>query len=139
MNTNELVAHIQNINAQTLAWVAKDPANRWASGLVEDLAHWAHYGVTTVAQFEHYMLVTSVYETHRSVWGTKFPWNMLMEMSDDDLRRQLVALERESLELQAQRDEDERLREQDELAHAEATRAAMQPHSGFAIGELVKL
>lgn len=51
---NEVKAYIDNLNAQSAAWVAEDPTNRWAGELVNDPAHWAGYGITTVAGLEEY-------------------------------------------------------------------------------------
>lgn len=57
-----LVAHLEALNAKTLAWVAEDPSNRWASTWTTDLEHWAESGVHTVEDFERYELETFIYE-----------------------------------------------------------------------------
>jgi hypothetical protein len=51
---NEVVARINEMNAESAAWVAEDPDNRFAGELCNDPAHWAEYGVTTVAELEAY-------------------------------------------------------------------------------------
>ena len=68
---NELVTHIQNLNAKTQAWVNEDPKNRFAGMLVDEPEHWARYDVHTVAQFEHYMAATELYEATKSKYGYK--------------------------------------------------------------------
>ena len=82
---NELVAHIQKINAETLAWVAEDPNNRWASTLVEDPEHWAGYGVTTPDQFEHYMAVSDYYESYKALYGIRPNWAEINAMTTEQL------------------------------------------------------
>ena len=47
-----LQQHLKELNEKDRAWVAQDPEKRWASGVIEDLSHWAEYGITTVEQFE---------------------------------------------------------------------------------------
>ena len=51
----DLVEHIHALNAASAAWVAEDPEERYAPPLVEDPAHWAAYGVYTVAELEAYL------------------------------------------------------------------------------------
>ena len=82
---NELVAHIQKINAETLAWVAEDPNNRWAGTLVEEPEHWARYDVHTVAQFEHYMAVSDYYESYKALYGIRPNWAEINAMSTEQL------------------------------------------------------
>lgn len=82
---NELVAHIQNLNAKTQAWIDEDPTNRGAGMLVDEPEHWARYDVHTVAQFEHYMAATELYEATKSKWGYKPDWRSLKAMSTEEL------------------------------------------------------
>ena len=97
-DTTSLLAHIQALNAKTLAWVAEAPESRWACTITEDLAHWAEYGIFTPAQFDHYMLVSSVFEYTREVWGYKPSWKGLMESTDEELRKELDSLSRQAQE-----------------------------------------
>lgn len=85
-NHAALLAHIQAENAKTLAWVAKDPKNRGAGTLVEDLDHWTQYGIHTVAEFEHYMLATAAYDMHKDAYGFKPDWREVDALSDRELR-----------------------------------------------------
>ena len=82
---NELVTHIQNLNAKTQAWVNEDPKNRFAGMLVDEPEHWARYDVHTVAQFEHYMAATELYEATKSKYGYKPDWRSLKAMSTEEL------------------------------------------------------
>lgn len=128
---NDLVTHIENLNAKTTVWVNEDPKNRWAGLLVTELAHWERYGVTTPAQFDHYMLVTEVYEMTRSVYGYKPSWAGLNGLTDEALRKEINFLaEENNRQIVAEREE--------ELAEKRATERAMTPKS-WTIGELVSL
>jgi hypothetical protein len=89
---NALEQHIANINEKGRAWVAEDPKNRFAGMLVEDRAHWAQYGITTPAEFDHYLLVTDVYEAINYKWGYKPNWKDLNAKSDEELREELESL-----------------------------------------------
>ena len=51
---NELVAHIEALNAKSKAWMDAGEG-RWAGMLVTDPAHWAAYDVYTVADFGDYL------------------------------------------------------------------------------------
>lgn len=89
---NDLVTHIQNLNAKTQAWINEDPKNRFATKLVEDLAHWAGYGVETVDQFDHFMAASDVYEVTKERYGYRPDWNRLMAMSTEELTIALTML-----------------------------------------------
>lgn len=92
---NALQAHIQEKNAEKVAWVAEDPKNRWSAMLVDDPAHWAEMGIHTVEEFEKYVLVSDIYETTRSCYGYKPNWNNLMSLSIAELHSELALLENE--------------------------------------------
>ena len=128
----DLLTHLTEIKDRTEAWVAEDPANRWACYPVVDLAHWAQYGITTVEQFTHYNLVCEVFEATRSAFGYKPNWGGLNQLSNTELQRELEELNT-ILERQMA---DERA---EEAAHIAATERAMTRTSGFPIGELVSL
>jgi Family of unknown function (DUF6011) len=49
----ELISEIKRMNRDSAAWVAANPGS-WASQLVEDIAHWRDYGITSVAAFDEY-------------------------------------------------------------------------------------
>jgi hypothetical protein len=91
-DTTALAAHIAALNAKTLAWVAESPSTRWACTFTEDLSHWAEDGITTPAQFDHHMLVSSVFECTREVWGYKPSWAGLMACTDAELKADLERL-----------------------------------------------
>lgn len=95
---NELTAHIQALNAKSYAWVAEDPTRRFASILVSDAMHWADYGITTVEQFEHYMLATDVYESYKDAYGFHPNWKTINDLSDEDLQKMLVNINNDMTE-----------------------------------------
>ena len=79
--------HIRQENADASDWVAEDPTNRWVGFISDDLAHWESRGITTVDQYEHYMLVTSVHDLHKDICGYRMHWDTLNKMSNDELSR----------------------------------------------------
>lgn len=110
------------------AWVAEDPANRWAALLVDDPAHWAGYGITTPEQFDHYLLVCDVFESTRSVFGYKPSWSHLDACTNAQLEAELETINRIARE-------DREREERDEREHAAAVAAALTPKA-FTIGDL---
>ena len=84
-----LLAHIQAKNAQTQAWVAEDPENRWAGLLAEDLDHWTQYDIHTPEALDHYILATDAYEAHKDAYGFKPNWREVNGMSDSELQEWL--------------------------------------------------
>lgn len=83
-NFMTLAERLAQINAESKAWVAEDPENRWASGLVDDLAHWAQYGITTAEGLDHYLLVTDAYENSKAA-GWRRDWSELNVMTNAEL------------------------------------------------------
>lgn len=92
-DTTALLAHIQSLNAATIAWVNEDPAARWACTLTEDMPYWVNEcKISTPDEFDHHMLVTDVYEATKSIWGYKPSWKGLCECTSEELRSELAAL-----------------------------------------------
>ena len=91
-DTTALLAHIQGLNAATLAWVAENPTQRWACTYTEDMSHWLDMKVSTVEEFTRYNLVCEVFEATRSVWGYKPSWSGLMSQSVESLQSELETL-----------------------------------------------
>lgn len=81
-------------NAETLAWIAEDPDNRWAGLLTEDLAHWAEIGIHTVAQYRRYDLETLVWEMYKDAMGFRPRHIDFASMSDEELEREADSLGR---------------------------------------------
>lgn len=81
-------------NAETLAWIAEDPDNRWAGLLTEDLAHWAEIGIHTVAQYRRYDLETLVWEMYKDAMGFRPRHIDFASMSDEELEREVDSLGR---------------------------------------------
>lgn len=75
-------------NAETLAWIAEDPSNRWAGLIVEDLAHWAEIGVHTVEDYERYDLETLVWEMYKDVTGIRPRHMDFKSMTLEELRKE---------------------------------------------------
>lgn len=66
-----LAEHLAAKNAETLAWIAEDPSNRWAGLIVEDLAHWAEMGIHTVEDYKRYDLETLVWDMYKDATGIR--------------------------------------------------------------------
>lgn len=64
-----LIEKIQNLNAETLAWVAEDPENRFGATLVEDVEHWNGMGIFTVLDFERYELENLIWDVYKDAYG----------------------------------------------------------------------
>ena len=101
--TQTLAEYLRERNAKTEAWVAEDPANRWAGMYTEDLSHWAEMGITTVAQLERYEMETSIWDLFKEVHGFRPRHIDFNSMTDEDLKSEYKVLIDE-LELQAERD-----------------------------------
>lgn len=88
-----LAQHLANLNAEKLAWMAAGP-DRWTGLYTEDLAHWAEYGVYTVAQFKRYENESSFWEMYKEVFGVRPRHVNLKDMSDAELEQELNLLGR---------------------------------------------
>lgn len=84
MQYKTLAQYLRERNAATEAWVAEDPANRWASTYTEDLAHWAEIGVLTMRDFLRYEMETQYSDLYKDVYGCR-PRVNLSEMSYEEL------------------------------------------------------
>lgn len=92
--TMTLAQHLANLNAEKLAWVAEDPANRWTGLYVEELDFWAEMGVYTVAQFKRHENETLFWEMYKDVTGFRPRHVNLADMSDEQLEREIDLLGR---------------------------------------------
>jgi hypothetical protein len=75
-----------------MEWIAADPTNRWATLIVTDLSFWASCGVTTAEEFDHYMLVSNVFEATRDAYGYKPHWGQLNACTTEELQKHLISL-----------------------------------------------
>ena len=80
-----LAEHLAALNAEKLAWIAEDPDNRWTGLYVEELEHWAEYGVYTVAQFQRHELESMIWEMYKDVTGIRPRHLDFKAMSDQEL------------------------------------------------------
>jgi len=83
-----LLEHLKNINAKSKEKMAKTPG-LWIGMIVEDLEHWASYGVYTPAQLDRYFLEVDVYEMHKQAYGVKGRHYDFKNMTDEDLKKEL--------------------------------------------------
>ena len=83
----ELVKHLEAQNAKTQKWMDENPGS-WGGMIVTDPAHWAEYGVYTVADFERYELETYIYEGHKDAFGVKGRHYDFASMTMEDLQKE---------------------------------------------------
>ena len=129
--SNELTAHLKNLNA-----------NRQFMTLVEDLDHWAEYGVHTPLQLDWYLNLCCVVDMHKDAYGFKGSW-MEMPTTDAELRAQIEDMDKEikslgeviEAEIKAEEAEAEYQRQ---LAgeHTAAVKEALKPSASFTIGDM---
>lgn len=103
--TNELAQYIATRNAETLAWIAEDPDNRWAGLIVDDLAFWAEQGILTVKDFNRHNLECTIWDLYRDVFGTRPRHMDFKSMSYEELERECDLLGR-MLEDEIKREEE---------------------------------
>lgn len=99
-----LAEYIAQRNAETLAWIAEDPDNRWAGLIVDDLDFWAEQGIHTVEQYKRHDLETLVWEMYKDAFGTRPRHMDFASMTDEELHREAESLERV---IKSQIEEDE--------------------------------
>ena len=129
--SNELATHLKNLNA-----------NRQFMTLVEDLDHWAEYGVHTPLQLDWYLNLCCVVDMHKDAYGFKGSW-MEMPTTDAELRTQIEEMDKEikslgeviEAEIKAEEAEAEYQRQ---LAgeHTAAVKEALKPSASFTIGDM---
>lgn len=91
--TITLAQHLKNLNAEKQAWMDAGP-DRWTGFWVEDLAHWAEMGVTTVAEFKRYDNETLFWDMYKEVTGCRPRHVNLKDMSDEELEKEINLLGR---------------------------------------------
>ena len=129
--SNELTAHLKNLNA-----------NRQFMTLVEDLDHWAEVGVHTPLQLDWYLNLCCVVDMHKDAYGFKGSW-MEMPTTDAELRAQIDEMDKEikslgeviEAEIKA---EEEQIEYERQLAgeHTAAVKEALKPSASFTIGDM---
>ena len=105
----ELMAELAKRNAETEAWVAEDPQNRWAGLYSMDEAHWVERGITNLVDFERDELATYIYEGHKDAFGTKGRHYNFEAMSLEDLRSEADYISRavkEQMALEAEMEKE---------------------------------
>ena len=129
--SNELTAHLKNLNA-----------NRQFMTLVEDLDHWAEVGVHTPLQLDWYLNLCCVVDMHKDAYGFKGSW-MEMPTTDAELRTQIDEMDKEIKSLGEEIDaqikaEEAEAEYQRQLAgeHTAAVKEALKPSASFTIGDM---
>ena len=133
-STQDLASHLAALNA-----------DRQYMTLVEDLDHWAEYGIHTPLQLDWYLNLSCVVDMHKDAYGFKGSW-AAMPTTDAELRAQIdeMGKEIESLGevIEAQiREEEEEAEYERQLQgeHTPVVVEALKPSPSFAIGALCSL
>ena len=141
MSNNDLATYLADLNAKTLAWVNAGEG-RWATTLVENLDHWAEYGVHTPLQLDWYLAACNRHEAIRDAEGYKPYWPE-MPTTEAELKAEIVRLDRQARmayeeireRYEADRAEEEYQR-QLEGEPTQAVKDALLPSAPWTIGEL---
>jgi len=81
----ELTNHIKSINEKSKKDMDSNP-NLWIGTIVEDLEHWAEYGITTPAQFDRYQDECCLYEVVSSEYSKSYARSLRIgDMTDKEL------------------------------------------------------
>ena len=138
---NDLATYLADRNAKTLAWVNAGEG-RWATTLVEDLDHWAEYGIHTPLQLDWYLAACDRHEAVRSADGYKPYWPE-MPTTEAELKADISAFDQEAERAYArakaewEREEAEaEYQRQLEGEHTAAVKEALKPSPSFTIGDL---
>jgi hypothetical protein len=91
-----LKTHLENIKAETLAWVAESPDTRYAMYPTTDLAHWAEAGINTIAEYIREDIISDHYETYKEVNGIRCRWMDYKSMSNEEIQQETELLYREA-------------------------------------------
>jgi len=67
----ELQAHIEAENAKAAAWVAEDPANRFAGMVTSNPDYWARFGIFTVEKYVFEMAKSNYSDSYKDVYGMR--------------------------------------------------------------------
>ena len=112
------IDRVKELNAETAAWVAADPANRWAGFLVVDADHWADNGCHTAEDVDKHLAWGAYWDAYRDVYGCRPRHTGKAAFTLEELEAEVDRLHAE-------------LREQEELRLAiledEAYLAGLQP------------
>lgn len=92
--TVELANFLADQNAKTRAWIAEDPANRWAGLYPEDLAYWADMGVRTVEDLELFEMTNNYSDFYKDVYGFR-PRHDTSSWTREDWKAELDKLSRQ--------------------------------------------
>ena len=133
-STQDLATHIAALNA-----------NRQYMTLVEDLDHWAEYGIHTPLQLDWYLSLSCVVDMHKDAYGFKGSW-AAMPTTDAELRTQIDEMTEEIkslgevIEAQIKAEEEEAEYERQlQGEHTPVVVEALKPSPSFTIGELCSL
>ena len=141
---NDLRNHIAALTATTQAWV-DGGEGRWATTLVEDLNHWAEYGIHTPLQLDWYLQACCYVDVYKSAYGHKPYWpdmpttDAALEASIEEMQESTdhaSTYAREQWEAEQAEAEYQRQLEGERTATVEA---ALKPSPSFTIGDLCTL
>ncbi len=141
---NDLRNHIATINAKTRAWVDAGEG-RWATTLVEDLDHWAEYGIHTPLQLDWHLQACCHVDVYKSAYGHKPYWpdmpttDAALEASIEWMQKRIDQASADMREEEEREEAEREYQRQLEGEHTAAVKEALKPSPSFTIGELCSL
>jgi hypothetical protein len=88
--TQDQIALQQHIEAENAKWVAQlveNGSTTFYTTTVTDPAHWATYGITTIAQYERHCLVSSIWDAYKEAHGIRPRWVDFDSLSMEELQK----------------------------------------------------
>jgi len=141
---NDLRNHIAALNAKTQAWV-DGGEDRWATTLVEDLDHWAEYGIHTPLQLDWYLQACCHVDVYKSAYGHKPYWpdmpttDVALEASIEEMQKGIDQASAYAREEEEREEAEREYQRQLEGEHTAAVKEALKSSPSFTIGELCSL
>ena len=99
----DLTTYLNDIVAKSRAWVAEDPANRWAITPVADVSFWNEQGIFTVEQYVRDSLVCEYSDAYKSANGFR-PSTNLAGWTNEQIEEEIKYLYTSSKEKEAKWD-----------------------------------
>jgi hypothetical protein len=119
-----LADYIARKNEETLAWIAEDPTDRWAS-LLAPVEHWNADGIFTVEEFELDSARSTLWDFYKDVHGIRPRWMNVWSMTLEECEKMIASLERDWEEGEDDREREHafyaELEKQADWDHAEDT------------------
>lgn len=88
----DLATHLKNLADASRAWVAEDPANRWAAYPVQEVVFWNDMGIFTVEQFVRDGLLSEFSDAYKSAHGFRPRGYDLSAWTNEQIEEEIKSL-----------------------------------------------